>query len=105
MAAPLDSRQEEQAAELILNAAEGAAAVIFADFGYGLITAGLLNRVLKPLASRIPGWPLLRFLHMYLLKGGFLEGREALTYCRNIAHYEAMIRAQMAALRKARAGR
>ncbi|MGI8430877.1 MAG: glycosyltransferase family 2 protein [Chthoniobacterales bacterium] len=53
------------------------------------------NRALKPLASRLPGWPLLRFLHMYVLKGGFLEGREAFIYSRNIARYEAMIRAKM----------
>lgn len=60
------------------------------------------NRALKPLVSQIPGWPLIRFLHMYILKGGFLEGPEALTYCKNIARYEAMIRARMAELRRAR---
>ena len=54
------------------------------------------NRALKPLVSRLPGWPLLRFLHMYVLKGGFLEGREGLTYSRNVARYEAMIREKMA---------
>ena len=53
------------------------------------------NRALKPLVSRVPGWPLLRFLHMYLLKAGFLEGREGLTYSRNVARYEALIRAKM----------
>jgi glycosyltransferase involved in cell wall biosynthesis len=53
------------------------------------------NRALKPLASKLPGWPLLRFLHMYVIKGGFLEGREAFTYSRNIARYEAMIRAKI----------
>jgi glycosyltransferase involved in cell wall biosynthesis len=57
------------------------------------------NRALKPLVSRLPGWPFVRFLHMYVLKGGFLEGREAFTYSRNIARYEAMIRAKMAAAR------
>ena len=51
---PLDSRAEEAVAEQILSAAEGAAAVIFADFGYGLITAGLLDRILEPLRSRVP---------------------------------------------------
>lgn len=54
------------------------------------------NRALKPLASKLPGWPLVRFLHMYVLKGGFLEGREAFVYSRNIARYEAMIQAKMA---------
>lgn len=51
---PLDSRAEETVAEQILAAADGAAAVIFADFGYGLITAGLLDRILEPLRSRVP---------------------------------------------------
>lgn len=53
------------------------------------------NRALKPLVSRLPGWPLLRFLHMYVLKGGLLEGRAGLTYSRNVARYEAMIGAKM----------
>ncbi len=51
---PLDSRSEEIVAEQILAAAEGAAGVIFADFGYGLITAGLLDRILPALRSRVP---------------------------------------------------
>jgi glycosyltransferase involved in cell wall biosynthesis len=53
------------------------------------------NRALKPFVSRLPGWPLVRFLHMFVLKGGFLEGREAFIYSRNIARYEAMIQAKM----------
>ena len=51
---PLDSRAEETVAEQILAASEGAAGVIFADFGYGLITAGLLDRILPTLRSRVP---------------------------------------------------
>ncbi len=53
------------------------------------------NRALKPLVSRLPGWPLARFLHMYVLKGGFLEGREGFVYSRNIARYEGLIREEM----------
>jgi len=45
--------------------------------------------------SRIPGWPLLRFLHMYILKGGFLEGREGFAYCASMGWYEYLIRAKM----------
>ena len=41
---PADSQLEGLLAAKILAAAEGAAAVIFADFGYGMITAGLLDR-------------------------------------------------------------
>jgi glycosyltransferase involved in cell wall biosynthesis len=53
------------------------------------------NRALKPILSRIPGWPLLRFLHMYILKGGFLEGREGFAYCASMGWYEYLIRAKM----------
>ena len=49
------------------------------------------NKALKPLVSRIPGWPVLRFVQAYLLSGGFLEGRPAFTYCVNLAYYEWMI--------------
>jgi rfaE bifunctional protein kinase chain/domain/rfaE bifunctional protein nucleotidyltransferase chain/domain len=52
--APLDSRDEQQLAETILAAADGAAAVIFADFGYGLITSGLLDRIMRPLRESVP---------------------------------------------------
>ena len=51
----------------------------------------LRNKALKPLVSRIPGWPVLRFVQAYFLSGGFLEGRPALTYCLNLARYEALI--------------
>jgi rfaE bifunctional protein kinase chain/domain/rfaE bifunctional protein nucleotidyltransferase chain/domain len=52
--APLDSLAESAVAEQILAAARGAAAVIFADFGYGLVTAGLLERVMPALRARVP---------------------------------------------------
>jgi len=57
------------------------------------------NRALKPILSRIPGWPILRFLHMYVLKGGFLEGREGFAYCASMGWYEHLIRAKMRELR------
>ena len=53
-AAPADSAEEEVLAARVLAAAGGAAAVIFADFGYGVITAGLLDRVLPALRRRVP---------------------------------------------------
>jgi bifunctional ADP-heptose synthase (sugar kinase/adenylyltransferase) len=53
-AAPLDSRSERTLSDWILNAADGAAAVIFADFGYGTITGGLLDRVLDEVRRRVP---------------------------------------------------
>jgi rfaE bifunctional protein kinase chain/domain/rfaE bifunctional protein nucleotidyltransferase chain/domain len=51
---PLDSAAEARFAEEILSAAQGAAAVIFADFGYGAITAGLVDRVLPQLRRTVP---------------------------------------------------
>jgi rfaE bifunctional protein kinase chain/domain/rfaE bifunctional protein nucleotidyltransferase chain/domain len=51
---PMDSTSETALVRAILQAAEGAAAVIFADFGYGLISAGLLDRVLDPLRQMVP---------------------------------------------------
>lgn len=53
-AAPLDSRSEETLAEWIGGAARGAAAVIFADFGYGTITGGLIDRVLPSIRTLVP---------------------------------------------------
>ena len=51
---PIDSRIEEKLAETILAASEGAAAVVFADFGYGLITDSLLDRLMPPLRASVP---------------------------------------------------
>jgi rfaE bifunctional protein kinase chain/domain/rfaE bifunctional protein nucleotidyltransferase chain/domain len=51
---PLDSRCEQIVAEKILSAAQGAAAVVFADFGYGLITESLLDRIMPPLRKAVP---------------------------------------------------
>src|SRR5438270_768533 len=58
------------------------------------------NRALKPVLSRIPGWAILRFLHMYILKGGFLEGREGFAYCASMGWYEYLIRTKMRDLGK-----
>ena len=52
--APLDSRREKDLVDDILTAADGAACVIFADFGYGLLTAGLLDRIMPQLRERVP---------------------------------------------------
>ena len=62
------------------------------------------NKALKPLVSRIPGWPLLIFGFRYGLKLGFLEGRAGLTYCANMAYYEFLIRLKMRELQPAAGG-
>jgi rfaE bifunctional protein kinase chain/domain/rfaE bifunctional protein nucleotidyltransferase chain/domain len=51
---PLDSLVEATVAEQALAASRGAAAVIVADFGYGLVTAGLLDRVMPALRRTVP---------------------------------------------------
>ncbi|MGC4032095.1 MAG: hypothetical protein QM754_10245 [Tepidisphaeraceae bacterium] len=51
---PLDPRHERDIAEQLLAAAEGAVCVIFADFGYGLITPGLIDRVMPRLRATVP---------------------------------------------------
>lgn len=53
------------------------------------------NKALKPLVSRIPGWPALRFLQSYIFSGGFLEGAPGFRYCRNLARYESLIGTKM----------
>lgn len=86
-ATPPDSRQDERLAGQILDAAaDGAAAVVFADFGYGLLTAGLLDHILPELRKRVPvltadvrGRPgnLLRFKDVDLLCPSEREARAA----------------------------
>jgi rfaE bifunctional protein kinase chain/domain len=51
--APLDSAQEQILMEHIFAAAEGADGIIFADFGYGVLTAPLLDRILPELRPRV----------------------------------------------------
>ncbi len=53
------------------------------------------NKALKPLVSRLPGWPLAYFLFLYVLKLGLLEGRPGLVYCINMAYYEFLIQIKM----------
>lgn len=85
---PLDSLAEEEIAEQIIAAADGAAAVIFSDFGYGFVTAGLLDRVMSPLRERVPvitadvsgkQTNLLRFRNVDLLCPTEREVRETLS--------------------------
>ena len=58
------------------------------------------NKALKPLVSRLPGWPLAVFLIRYVLKLGFIEGRAGFVYCVNMAYYEFLIRIKMDELRR-----
>ncbi len=53
------------------------------------------RRALKELSFRMPMRPLAKFLWMYVLKGGFLDGRAGFCYCRLQAIYEYMIVVKM----------
>lgn len=84
---PLDSRSEAAVTDQIMTAAREASAVIFTDFGYGFITAGLLERVMAPLRRSVPILAadvsgrqanLLRFRGVDLLCPTEREAREAL---------------------------
>jgi hypothetical protein len=49
------------------------------------------RKALKQLSFFMPLRPILRFIYMYVLRLGFLDGRPGLTYCRLIMMYEFMI--------------
>jgi len=57
------------------------------------------RRALKDLSVRLPFRPLLRFLYIYILRRGFLDGTAGLTYCLLISIYEYMITLKMKELR------
>lgn len=53
------------------------------------------NPALKARLTRIPGWPLIRFMQAYILNLGLLEGIPGFNYCVNIAYYEFLIQIKM----------
>lgn len=57
------------------------------------------RRVLKDISVRLPFRPLLRFLYIYILRCGFLDGKAGLTYCLLMIIYEYMITLKMKELR------
>jgi glycosyltransferase involved in cell wall biosynthesis len=58
------------------------------------------NPALKSWLSRIPGWPILRFIFSYFLKLGFLEGMPGFIYCTNMGYYEFLVKIKMREIRK-----
>ncbi|MDP9175202.1 MAG: PfkB family carbohydrate kinase [Planctomycetota bacterium] len=85
--APLDSNAQRRVADLILAAAQDVSAVIFADFGYGLITEPLLDEIMPALRRTVPiltadvsgrQSSLLRFKDVDLLCPTEREARETL---------------------------
>ncbi len=57
------------------------------------------RRALKALSFRLPFRPTLRFLYMYFLRLGVLDGLPGYTYCRLISIYEYMIVQKMKELK------
>ena len=53
------------------------------------------KEAIKQYMSKIPGWPILRFIHSFFFKGGILEGLPGLLYSVNISIYEYMIQLKM----------
>lgn len=49
------------------------------------------RRTLKAISYRMPFRPTLRFLYMYFIRLGFLDGMAGFTYCRLLSIYEYMI--------------
>ena len=62
------------------------------------------RRTLKELSFRLPCRPLLRFLYMYFLRLGFLDGVPGYHYCRLLAIYEYMIVLKMKEIRRRQTG-
>ncbi|NOT64027.1 MAG: glycosyltransferase family 2 protein [Acidobacteria bacterium] len=53
------------------------------------------KRFLKRWWARLPGRPLLRFLWMYVIQRGFLDGRPGLIFCTLMTMHEAVISAKL----------
>jgi len=67
---------------------------------------GLRRRAsLKQLATRMPFRPTLYFLYSYVLRRGFLDGRDGLVFCRMKAVYQRMIEVKRHNLLKKRSAR
>lgn len=62
------------------------------------------RRALKNFSIHLPCRPLVKFLYMYLLHRGFLDGFQGLTYCTLQAVYEYMIELKVKELRRREQG-
>lgn len=62
------------------------------------------RRAMKELSFRLPCRPTLRFLYMYVIRMGFLDGWPGYVYCRMLSSYESMIVFKMSEIRRRRRG-
>ena len=58
------------------------------------------RRAMKDLSHRLPLRPAARFIYVYFLRRGFLDGAAGLRYARLMARYQSMIDMNMAQLRR-----
>ncbi len=90
-----------------LEAEEGLKILKFGTNGFGGLASRdpvLRRRALKALSVRMPFRPLLRFLYMYVLHLGFLDGRPGYEYCRLLSRYERMIVLKMKEIQRRQRG-
>jgi glycosyltransferase involved in cell wall biosynthesis len=59
----------------------------------------LRRKAIKSFVYKLPGRPFLVFLALYIIRGGFLEGRAGLTFCLLRSFYEFMINCKMREIR------
>ena len=62
------------------------------------------RRAVERLSLRLPLRPWLKFIYMYLLRMGFLDGEPGLTYCTLQAIYEYMICLKIKELKRQQKG-
>jgi len=78
-----------------MEAEENVQAVGLRTIDWGALLPGVdpvrRRRALKAVSMHVPYRPALRFLYMYLVRGGVLDGIEGLTYCRLLSMYELLI--------------
>jgi glycosyltransferase involved in cell wall biosynthesis len=62
--------------------------------------SSLRNPALKSWLSKLPGWPVLRFIQAYFINLGFIEGVPGFIYCANMAYYEFLIQIKIRELKR-----
>ena len=81
-------------ARVYYNLAQGVRAS--SSIGASLLGSPLeRKRLVKRLWVRFPARPLLRFIYMYVLRLGFLDGRPGLIFCTLMSMHEAVISAKL----------
>jgi len=62
------------------------------------------RKAIKSFVYRLPGRPFLMFLALYIIRGGFLDGRAGLTFCLLRSFYEFMINCKVKEIRRRQQG-